>query len=382
MKIFLSSTAYDLLDFRAKIVEVLSKNGHEVIFHESPTFPAKIDLHSHDQCLLAIEDCQMVLCIIDKRYGGKYSGDLLKKDKSFKFTISGFNAKGERLKEEIEMTVDKMSITWCELERAYSLNKNVITFCRQRTLDEKETRRHNQYLKTFRPAYAEKNDLFDLIDWITKQRRNNWIVPYSTIVDFEEKLKVYIDEYDKLKLKTTISKKYTKNRICIIVEGEIDRVVVQTLIRKSKIQGDFVIIPSYGKYRIVQNANDYIKPFAETFDQVIVLVDTDAKNPEQFETFKKNSQALLDNLIKPNVHFYGANPEIESWIIAGINEDLYRQYEGYITKEIFKEFYEAPTIDNVRAYMRKFNIAQALQLSDDMQLFVSFLRDVAFMERN
>ncbi|MCH5716436.1 hypothetical protein [Niabella hibiscisoli] len=175
------------------------------------------------------------------------------------------------------MTVAKMSITWCELERAYTLNKNVITFCRQRTLDEKDTRRHNQYLKTFKPAYAEKNELFDLIDWITKQRRNNWIVPYSTIVDFEEKLKVYIDEYDKLKLKTTVSKKYTKNRICIIVEGEIDRIVVQTLIRKSKIQGDFVIIPSYGKYRIVQNTNDYIRPFAETFDQVIVLVDTDAK---------------------------------------------------------------------------------------------------------
>lgn len=382
MKIFLSSTAYDLGDFRAKIVEILGKNGHEVIFHESPTFPAKIDLHSHDQCLLAIEECQMVLCIIDKRYGGKYSGDLLPRDKSIKFSVSGFDSRGERLKEDIELTMNKMSITWCELHRAYSLNKNVITFCRQRTLDEKETRRHNQYLKTFKPAYAEKNELFDLIDWITKQSRNNWIVPYSTIVDFEDKLKVYINEYDKQKLKTTVSKKYTKNRICIIVEGEIDRVVVQSLIRKSNIKGDFIIIPSYGKYRIIQNTNDYIKPFAETFDQVIVLVDTDAKNPAQFETFKKNAQTLQSNLIRQNVHFYGANPEIESWIVAGIDEDLYRKYQGYITKELFKQFFEAPTIDSVRSYMRKFNIAQALQLSNDMQLFVSFLRDIAFMERN
>ncbi|WP_394803551.1 DUF4062 domain-containing protein [Niabella hibiscisoli] len=95
MKIFLSSTAYDLLDFRAKIVEVLNKNGHEVIFHESPTFPAKIDLHSHDQCLQAIEECQMVLCIIDKRYGGRYSGDLLKKKNHSNFRFQGLMRKAK-----------------------------------------------------------------------------------------------------------------------------------------------------------------------------------------------------------------------------------------------------------------------------------------------
>ena len=49
MKIFLSSTAYDMLDFRALVVDRLEDDGHEVLFHESPTFPARIGLHSHDQ---------------------------------------------------------------------------------------------------------------------------------------------------------------------------------------------------------------------------------------------------------------------------------------------------------------------------------------------
>ena len=380
MKIFLSSTAYDLLDIRSKVIEVLNANKHEVIFHESPTFPAKIDLHSHDQCLLAIDDCDMMVCILDKRYGGNYAGDLIKNNKPIKFTIAGRDSKGERLKEDIELPINKMSITWCELNRAYNLKKNVITFCRQRTLDEKDTRRHNQYLKTFRPAYAERNELFDLIDWITKQRRNNWIVPFNTIVDFEEKLKIYIDEYDKLRLKTKATKRQLAKSICIIVEGEVDRLVIQNLIKKSKIKGDFVIIPAYGKYRIIQNLNEYIRPFANSFDRVIVLIDTDAKSPSQFETFKKNASSLSENILKPNVQFFGANPEIEAWIVAGIDEELFRKYDGYIDKIVFLERFGVSSIDNIRRLMKNYNVVQAIQLSEDLQLFISHIRDIAFVE--
>ena len=255
--------------------------------------------------------------VSQSRYGGEYRGELLKNNKPIKFSILGKDNKGEKLRQELEVPINKMSITWCEVNRAYLLNKNVITFARQRTLDEKETRRHNQYLKTFRPAYAEKNELFDLIDWITKQKRNNWIVPFNTVVDFEEKLNTYIEEIEKLRLKTTVAKKYLKKKICIIVEGEIDRVVIQSLIRKSKIKGDFVIIPSYGKYRIVQNINEYIQPFANSFDQVFILIDTDSKDFGQLNTFKENMTQLEENLARNNVQIFGSNPEIEACIVTG-----------------------------------------------------------------
>lgn len=382
MKVFLSSTAYDLIDIRAKVIEILTKNGHEVIFHESPTFPAKIDLHSHDQCILAVEECETVICILDKRYGGEYRGELLKNNNSVKFSILGKDSNGNKLKQDVEIPVYKMSITWCEINRAYSLNKNVITFSRQRTLDEKETRRHNQYLKTFRPAYAEKNELFDFIDWITKQKRNNWIIPFNTVVDFEEKLKTYIDELEKLRLKTTISKKYLKKKVCIIVEGEIDRIVVQNLIRKSKIKGDFVIIPSYGKYRILQNLNEYIQPFARSFDHVIVLIDTDAKSFGQLNTISDNIIQLKENLIRNNVQIFVANPEIEAWIVAGINENLYRQFEGFIQKGIYMEVYGNSTIENTRHLMKKYNIEQAIRLSSDLADFLGALRQIETNEND
>ncbi|MDN3584226.1 DUF4062 domain-containing protein [Mucilaginibacter flavus] len=381
MKIFLSSTAYDLGDIRAKIVDILTKQKHEVIYHESPTFPAKVDLHSHDQCLLAVEDCDTLVCVLDKRYGGNYAGEMLANNKPLKFSVTGKDNKGERLKEDLEIPINKLSITWCELQRAYALNKNVITFARQRTMDEKETRRHNQYLKTFRPSYAEKNELFDLIDWITKQKRNNWIIPFNNIVDFEEKLVVYINEFDKQKLKTTISKKHLSKKICVIVEGEIDRIVVQNLIRKSKIKGEFIIIPAYSKYRILQTFNEYILPFSRAFDKVLVLVDTDAKSSEQLLTFRDSISQLEENIIMENVQIFGANPSIEAWITAGVDEKLYRWHEGFIDKEIYVMRFGSSTIQNTRNVMKDFNITQAMQLSSELTDFVGALRQFAFEEQ-
>lgn len=192
---------------------------------------------------------------------------------------------------------------------------------------------------------------------------------------------VYISEYDKLRFKTTISKKHLQKKICIIVEGEIDRLVVQNLIRKSKIKGDFVIIPSYGKYRVLQNLNEYIKPFANSFDQVLVLVDTDAKNFGQLNTFNENVEKMKENLLRSNVQIFGANPEIEAWIVAGLDENLYREHEGLILKEIYSEHFGASTIDRTRQLMKKYNIAQAMQIAPDLADFVGALRQYAFIEK-
>lgn len=95
---------------------------------------------------------------------------------------------GKKKKYEIKIPASELSITWIELITAHEKAIPVVTFARQRTLDEKETRRRNQFLSSFMPAYAEKNELFDFLDWITKQPVNNWIAPFTSIVDFEQKL--------------------------------------------------------------------------------------------------------------------------------------------------------------------------------------------------
>src|ERR1700716_402475 len=115
MRIFLSSTAYDLSDLRAFTIDMLEKSGHEVLFHESPTFPARVGLHSHDQCIEAVADCDLVVCIIDRRYGGRYAGARLATIPDQDFEVLGMTKGNKRKKFKIHMAPADLSITWVEL---------------------------------------------------------------------------------------------------------------------------------------------------------------------------------------------------------------------------------------------------------------------------
>jgi hypothetical protein len=266
MKIFLSSTAYDLADFRSLVVDRLESRGHEVLFHESPTFPARIGLHSHDQCLEAIKETDLVICLVDKRYGGMYHGEILKPFSPLNFNILGSTKKGVKKRFGLIYNLDMLSITWCEIYTAHDNGIPVITFARQRTLDEKETRRRNQFLATFQPAYADKNELFDFLDWITQRKTNNWIAPFANIVDFEKKLFSWMNEVDKSipepNTSDAIVRDGNKSRICVIVEGEVDRLFVSYLINTLNLSQHFVIIPTYGKYQVLNNFESVVAQYA------------------------------------------------------------------------------------------------------------------------
>ena len=64
-KVFISSTCFDLKDLRAELAISLKEWGYTPIWNESPDFPKKPGLHSHDQCLDVVENCDIYLLIID-----------------------------------------------------------------------------------------------------------------------------------------------------------------------------------------------------------------------------------------------------------------------------------------------------------------------------
>ncbi len=271
---------------------------------------------------------------------------------------------------------EKMSITWCELYQAYSKSINVITFSRQRTLDEKETRRRNQFLIDFQPAYVDHNEIFDLIDWITKQKINNWIIPFNTIVDFEKKLIEYIDEFRKPDIKIPFLNKRVDNKICIIVEGGFDRTIVREIVIKSKIDSKIDIISADGKYRILRNFKEYIQPYSNLYEQVLVLVDTDANTDVELTSFCNSVGELLINAKFDNVKIFGVNSEIEAWIVAGLDKKLYRNYDGFINKDIYIKQYGSPSLNNLKQLMKQYNINQAMQISPDLSAFIDFLKSL------
>lgn len=380
MKIFLSSTAYDLLDFRALVVHRLENDGHEILFHESPTFPARIGLHSHDQCLEAIKESDLVICLVDKRYGGKYAGAILKPFSPLQFSILGSLKSGEKKKFKLKYILDRLSITWCEIYTAHNQGIPVVTFARQRTLDEKDTRRRNQYLSSFSPSYVEKNEIFDFLDWITQRNTNNWIAPFISIVDFEQKLLTWISELKKsIPEPTVIEKDDTigKTRVCILVEGEIDRLVISYLIQHINTTQHFVIIPTYGKYQVLNNFQTVVAQYSKIFEHVIVLLDSDAQSGEEYKENKRQLDQIIEASGYDNISGFFANPSIEAWIVAGLDKELYKEYGGRIDKYIFNNRLGASSINHIRNLLsHKFSFNDAMSLNMEFHNFVEYLMNL------
>lgn len=380
MKIFLSSTAYDLSDVRALVVDRLEEDGHEVLFHESPTFPARIGLHSHDQCLEAIKESDLVICLVDRRYGGKYKGSILEPFNPLEYSILGCQKSGKKKRFDLVYDLTKLSITWCEIFVAHSEGIPVITFARQRTLDEKETRRRNQYLTTFSPAYCEKNEIFDFLDWITQRKINNWIAPFISIVDFEKKLITWMNE-----LKNSIPKPAAnpsadnidsdgRTRICIVVEGEVDRLVVSHLVQSLNLVQHFVIIPTYGKYQVLNNFTETVVPYSRIFEHVIVLLDSDAPTEEEYRQNLLQLNHLIESSQCKNISGFFANPSIESWIAAGLNHEIYNEYDGKIDKSTFNKRIGRSSINHIRNLLKyNFSFNAAMSVNMEFHNFVEKL---------
>lgn len=378
MRIFLSSTAHDLSDLRAFTVHILEKSGHEVLFHESPTFPARVGLHSHDQCIEAIAESDLVICLIDKRYGGKYAGARLATIPNQSFEILGVTKAGRKKKYPIEILAKELSITWIELITAHDKGIPVVTFARQRTLDEKDTRRRNQFLSSFVPAYAEKNELFDLLDWITKRKVNNWIAPFISIVDFEQKLVTWMKELEKTiaaPKEEDIEDAGARSRICVIVEGEIDRLFVSFLVGELNLAQQFVIIPTYGKYNVLNNFKTVVAQYAKIFEHVIVLLDSDAESETELEQNRQQLNSIIEDSGAKNITSFFAHPSIEAWIAAGLTGgEVQVPEQTLVTKGVFVKYFGKASINHVRNLLaHRFSYDRAMGTSSDFHNFVEYL---------
>lgn len=383
MKIFLCSTAYDLFDFRAFVVDLLASRGHEVLYHESPTFPSRVGLHSHDQCIEAVKEADILLCLVDKRYGGKFSGEIdLFANQEFK--VKGSNRIGERKDFPVTVLKNDLSITWCELLTAYKNNIHVMTFARQRVLNEKDTRRKNQELKSFRPAFVDNNLVFDMLDWITKQESNNWISSFDSVVDFGRKLETWIIELEKAipRRGADAGEQNPGQQYCILVEGEIDRIVINHILSVISPNKGFLIIPCNGKYQILNNSKVLINDLGKKFKEVLVIVDTDAYTDDAKEDFIQRTNNLIRDSGPAYARVFYAHPIIEAWIASGIvklnhqnmkmvygsKNDIYRRLMGSPCKRMNSA--------NINDCMRRFNLEEAIKNSLELKEFVEYIKNL------
>lgn len=164
-KVFISSTIYDLKDARGSLKFLLESYGLRVFASESYDFPLMVNQHSYEICLRHVRDSDLVIALIDKRYGGEYE-----------------NYNGT-----------KISVTRKEIRVAEELDIPVWTFVRSQTWEErnkfkkfvkqkqKDFGRHvlsESLFDEFRKVGQTEVDshyVYELIDEITRFKKSNWI---------------------------------------------------------------------------------------------------------------------------------------------------------------------------------------------------------------
>lgn len=295
-----------------------------------PTFANRRGLHSHDMCIHAIDDADAVLCVIDKRYGGTYKGNFKASFPPQTFEVSGRRRNGKSKPVECTIGTDQLSITWCELIRGYALGKQVITFARARTLNEKETRRHNQFSASFKPAYADRNEVFDLLDWITKRPVDNWIVPFNSAVDFDEKLQVWLRGIGGTTAPPggsstppppsggpsplpTLGSGVGVPPITVIVEGPSDIPVVTAIASALSLPARVDVVPSYGKAHMSRDVRLFMRAFASS-GALVFLADADTYAEETIDAARRAFPDRPRGQDGPSVHLCFAVPQIETWL--------------------------------------------------------------------
>jgi len=186
--VFISSTSEDLKDVRGAVRWWLSKQGFTVLATEEPRAPVLLNSSAFETCFQRIKIANLVILLIDKRKGATYA----------------------------MVGQDEVSIVRQETRIARKLDKPIITFVRQETLDQrkrfkeeveasKESHEGESTKELWRHfssanSYVKDLEVIELIDEINSSETSNWIFPFETANDVlevvENQLSLYLNVLD------------------------------------------------------------------------------------------------------------------------------------------------------------------------------------------
>ena len=177
INVFLSSTCYDLGDLRAELGEYLHRHAFLVQMSEDYESEFRVNgrVDSIMSCLLSVEGADVVVCILDRRYGTPLPAP---------HAFQGVSA------------------THAEILHARAKGLPIFTFVRDKAFAE-----HDQILAAdaFEPKWIERSRKKELAGLIKEQRdlalavaakRSNWFDPFKMSIDLRPLvLKRLLDEF-------------------------------------------------------------------------------------------------------------------------------------------------------------------------------------------
>lgn len=177
LTIFLSSTCHDLLDLRAELADFLDSKGLIVNVSDDPY---RIDIEptedSIQTCLRNVETADVIVCILDGRYGPTLPPD------------------------------HKFSATHAEVNRARDLGRPIYIFGRDKALADYDQLRRDENAKTL---WVEKSDDGQRKKWLAfakdlqglayaqRNGHSNWVDPFRDSVQLKKLVLKRLGDYQR-----------------------------------------------------------------------------------------------------------------------------------------------------------------------------------------
>lgn len=189
LKVFVSSTCYDLGIVRAQLRSFLEGMGYEPVMSEYDDVLYDPQNHTHASCVNAISKCDMVILLIGSRFGGEVVPSVLS-ELDFDM-LSTKSSKNQMLDK------GKFSITQCEILKAIQSNIPIYTFILDQVLSDhrfyEKNKKEKELMKKAKFPSIEKNEhapyIFEFINFMRARSENNSYMSFSKIEDIENCLK-------------------------------------------------------------------------------------------------------------------------------------------------------------------------------------------------
>jgi hypothetical protein len=189
LKIFLSSTCYDLGVVRSQLRNFLIGLGYEPILSEFSDILFDPRLHTHTSCIQEVTNCDMNVLIVGSRFGGAAipkAVEVVEVDKLRELSAAEYFAEDK----------STISVTQLEVLQAIQSGVPIFTFVDSGVLNDHltyEKNKHKAILKDIEFPHIDKQEtavyIFEFINFLRLRAENNSIIEFSKLEDIESHLK-------------------------------------------------------------------------------------------------------------------------------------------------------------------------------------------------
>lgn len=277
-RVFISSTFYDLKHIRSSIENFIDTLGYEAVLSEKGSIAYNPDIPLDESCYREVHSCDIFVLLIGGRYGSAASNE----DKS---NVVDFYTRYE-------------SITKLEYENAVKKDIPVYILIEKPVYSEYDTFKRNRENDNIVYAHVDSVNIFNFIDSIINQPRNNPIHQFEKHIEIENWLKqqwagLFQELIRKRKSQSDISELSREIKELSGINNTLKRYLEEIVSKTANIKGEEIIeeeesklnkLRMMRKFEQLEITKDMLESDRMTIDEIIEFI----SKPKTFRELAKN----------------------------------------------------------------------------------------------